>query len=564
MDFFTRFIEFLNLSKVDIVSRVNCGQSKEEIYSIIDEDDPTACFSSKFDFINAKNHLKNELINFDGKICIYGDYDVDGLTSTSIMYLTLKLLGFNDIGFYIPSRYETGYGLNRDVLKKIISKGYNFIIAVDNGITKKLECDYLINNNVRYLILDHHEEQKGMLPLFDMFGKMYHRNDISAGYLALLIANSLIHDKELINKLKEKGNKVSNDSTIEYFNKYFETLGCLAVFSDCMNLTNSHNIALAKIGLNNLNENVRNDKYTYFHRLGLLIDKFDFNKPITYKDINYSINSKLNAIARVIGGNLTNTGVYYLTDSKLDKVQNYLDFINQTNDKKKNIVKNVLNEEPYRFKNFDLFDFSSKVVPSGLSGLIANSYLSSSKNVNIVMVICNSKINDKDLIGSLRAKEGVQLDKVLDSPYIKPFLKDHGGHESACGFTLPLNFKEDFLNLMDEQLKLATKIITKYMDIELNDLTLETINSIKMLEPFGTGFEMPKFKLTVPYSLLVNNVNGQHILLNVNNFEGKLALFNQLKVLNNIHSDEVTLVGSLELNEFNGKKYCQFIGKIEE
>lgn len=564
MDFFTRFISFLNLSKNDIVSRVSSGQSKEEIYSIIDNEDFSACNSSKFDFNNAKDLLADELINGTGKICIYGDYDVDGLTSTSIMYLSLKILGFKDIGFYIPSRYDTGYGLNESMLEKIVSKGYAFIIAVDNGITKKKECDFLIRNNVKYLILDHHEEQKGMLPSFDTFGKMYHRNDVSAAFLALLMSNALIFDNDLKKTLFKKGNKVSSDNVIEYFSNYFETLASLAVFSDCMNLTNFNNISLAKIGLNNLNNNIRNDKYNYFSRLGILIDKFEPYKTITFKDINYSINSKLNAIARVLGGNSTNIGVHYLTESNMEKVKSYLVIINETNNKKKEIVKKVLNDVSIKYSNFDLLDYSSVSIPSGLSGLIANSYLNNAKDTNIVMVICKSKINDKDLIGSLRAKEGFQLDKVLDSPYIKPFLKDHGGHESACGFTLPINFKDEFLDMMNEQLQLAMKVNTKYMDLYLEDIKLESINSIKMLEPFGTGFEMPKFRLNVPYSLLINNVKGNHILVNINDNEGKLALFNQFNVLNSIHNDNVSLIGSLDENEFNGKKYCQFIGKIEE
>jgi len=563
MDFFSKLVKFLNLSEVDIISRSNVGKSRNEIYSIIEKEDATACLSSFNDFSNIINFLENNLLHDNKKILIYGDYDVDGLTSTSILYMTLKLLGFSNVEFYIPTRYETGYGLNQKIIEDKVSEGFNFIIAVDNGITKRKECEYLRKNNISYLILDHHEEQKGTLPIFDSNGAMYHRNDVSAGYLALIVSHSILEDKNFIAKLIERGNKIAKDEYLNYFKLYFESLACLAVFSDCMSLVNNNNLALARIGLRNINDNYKHDKFSYFSRLTKLIDNFDFSRQVTYRDINFSIVSKLNSIARIHGGENTLKGVFFLVSSNQSEINDIFEFINKCNSEKKILIKETLNKnQAINYANFDLLDYSDSDVPSGLSGLIANSYLNANNLKKVILVLCRSKINSKEIIGSLRGFEGSKLDKVLESPFIKPFLKDHGGHEAACGFTLPYDLKLSFLEALENELKNIEVNEVKTLEITVDDIDISSLNAIKLLEPFGNGFPFPKCHIYLRKDYLMKHVSNDHIFITVNNFHGKITLFNQVKKVMNSNSEVIKVTGTLDENIYNGKITCQFIGTI--
>lgn len=563
MDFLSRLLEFLNLSQVDLINRNSIGESKEDIYSILKETDATANKSSFEDFQNAKAFLEQGLLSNGIKPFVYGDYDVDGLTSTSIMVLTLRLLGFKQTGFYIPSRYDTGYGLNTSILSQALSKGYNFFIAVDNGITKKKECDFLSKNNVRYLILDHHEEQKGTLPTFGEGGQMYHRNDVSAAFLALLMSHTLLSDHAFFKELEKKGYSAPNSALLTCFSDYFEFLASLAVFSDCMNLSNRHNLALAKIGLHNINQHLVKDELGYFSRFLDLISKYVPGHEVTFHDINYSINSKLNAVARVFGGMTTNIGAFFMMTNNPAKVKKFLFEIEKANETKKKWVTTALRDNHLlSLKNYDVLDFSASDIPSGLSGLIANAYMNSLDVKRVVLVLCPSQINRKEVIGSLRGPEGLALDKVLNSPYIKPFLKDHGGHEAACGFTLPLGFKNTFLDTFDTQLVNTFQVKVKKMVITPEEVCLNSLKALHTLEPFGMGFEEPKFALSLPKSLLANSIIKNHILLNTANGEGKIVLFNQANKLETMDSEMVEVVGSLSENNFNGKISCQLIGTI--
>ena len=117
-----------------VISKMNI--SLEEYYNLIKDVDLSSlenpsCFKN-IDI--ATNRIKQAIKNNE-KIMIYGDYDCDGISATSILYLTFKKLNYN-VGYYIPSRYKDGYGINENMVDIIFSKGYNLIITVDNGISQ--------------------------------------------------------------------------------------------------------------------------------------------------------------------------------------------------------------------------------------------------------------------------------------------------------------------------------------------------------------------------------------------------------------------------------------------
>ncbi len=239
MSFYSRLVATLGLSAAGLLAHTQCGRSDDEIWGLSAQPEAHAVYSEPAALDQAVAFFEAALLAGRRPV-VYGDYDVDGLTSVSIVFLTLRLLGLEkESGFYIPSRYDTGYGLNTRVLAQMAAKGYGLVVATDNGITKKAECDFLSRRKIQYVILDHHEEQRGQLPgLGAGIGAMYHRNDCSAAFLALLFARRVLADRTFLAAWAGTGHRIAAPAVIAAQLEYFVTLAGLAVFSDCMPLSN--------------------------------------------------------------------------------------------------------------------------------------------------------------------------------------------------------------------------------------------------------------------------------------------------------------------------------------
>ena len=166
----------------------------------------------EFDEIEKAVNLVKEVLNKDGKILIYGDYDADGVMGTSILVKMFQYLN-KEVDYYIPNRYNDGYGLNVEHANEYIKKGYDLIITVDNGITAFEAIELLHNNGVKVLILDHHQNQETVPladaichPIYSHFGDVSSSGAFTAfiysisllgrvdKYLALLASISVISD----------------------------------------------------------------------------------------------------------------------------------------------------------------------------------------------------------------------------------------------------------------------------------------------------------------------------------------------------------------------------------
>ena len=183
MELLDRLLEYYDLSNEEYhqkMSYLGLGQIPNP-FSKIDG------FAQKIDFIKS----------FKGKkVVIYGDYDVDGIMSTSILVYTLKKLDF-DVGYFIPSRYEEGYGLNASRVKQFKEKGYSLIITVDNGIAAFEEINLALKEGLEVFVIDHHEA-KETLPLKEdkiihQFVSHYVDYNISAAFLSLLVSYGLLN-----------------------------------------------------------------------------------------------------------------------------------------------------------------------------------------------------------------------------------------------------------------------------------------------------------------------------------------------------------------------------------
>ena len=470
------------------------------------------------DFENVVTRLKRAIANKE-KSVIYGDYDVDGITSTAIMKMVLDDLGLNP-GYFVPSRYHEGYGLTSSMVDVFHQKGYQLIITVDNGIKAYEAIDKAKEYNMDVVIIDHHDYDEDKLPstpyIFHHRLSAFIDYDCSAASLSMFVAASL------------RGK----------YNSYDAILAGLAVFSDVMPLV-FNNLELAKIMLASL----KRGDYKALKSL-LLSDE------VSYDNINFNLISSLNAPGRVSKDrNATNNVVRLLDLRTDDNLKNKLaEDIKNLNANKKEIVKTMT------FRNSFESEHSISSIAndySGLSGLFANKILNEKKKNALIFTA--SDADDSLLVGSMRALEGYSLRSFMEKN--KKYFVAYGGHERAAGLTIKnsdyLKIATLFATEMEGQAINLGKIEDDSIEITLDDLNEENYNIYESFFPFGEGFKAPTFKIVVPRADFVRSKNGKAAFIRTNK-NGKISLFSSLELIDNELVESLSLFGQFRKNTFNG------------
>lgn len=410
------------------------------------------------------------------KIIIYGDYDCDGITSTSIMMKTFEKLNY-PVSYYIPSRYLDGYGLNVENVIKIANKGFNLIIAVDNGISQHDAISKANELGLEVIVIDHHEVPDKQVDAVAIIHPTVSKisNIIgSAGYMSLFVSAALL----------------------SHYDEYLVTLAGLSVVSDMMELK-GYNRDVVRLAIEYLKKN----KYKR------LLDLCD-NEIIDEKTFGLDIAPKLNAIARMVTDKNINLLVKYLISDNQEDLYKLHDWIRKNNELRKELTKQASDNLP---------DFSSKPgiaiildIKEGLIGLIANKLLNT---YNVPTIVFTNDEKDKNILkGSIRSKEGFNVVKAYES--LNKFLLTGGGHALAGGLSIKKDdfdkFKKEF-----EELCLAHPVIESEkpsIDISLQDINMENYQILKKFSPFGVGFNEPLFKISdLPTRALTFISNGKHL-----------------------------------------------------
>ena len=426
------------------------------------------------------------------KIIIYGDYDCDGITSTSIMYLTFKKLNY-EVSYYVPSRYIDGYGLNVDNVLKIKDSGFNLIICVDNGISANEAIDKANELGIDVLVIDHHEVPE--IPV-NAVGVIHptvsHISDIigSAGYMSLFVSAALLG----------------------YYDDYLLTLAGLSVVSDMMELKD-YNRDVVRLAILTLNQKK-------FPRLMSLTDA----EVIDEKTFGLDIAPKINAIARIVTNKNVNLLVKFLTSDDENYVASLHDWIIENNERRKSLT----NEAVDAIDKTGLADKKGIVlklnVLEGLIGLIANKLLN---EYNVPVLIFTEDVKDPSILkGSIRSKEGFNVTKAFES--LEKYLLTGGGHAFAGGLSIKASdfdaFKADFEHLSETYQFVQNE--KPSIHISLRDITMDNYHTIRTLAPFGVGFPEPLFKISdLPTRGLTFISNGKHLATQLS-IQSKLLGFN--------------------------------------
>lgn len=452
--------------------------------------------------------IKKSLSN-DEKIMVYGDYDVDGICSTSIMVNTLTLLG-GQRGYYLPSRYVDGYGINLSRAQQIADKGYNLVILVDNGVHQHEAVSFLLDKGIKVLIIDHHDFEK------------------NPDQRAILVHPYLKKEKNVLNCASYVAFMVSR-LLLDGINEKNLILAMTATISDMMELK-SYNRILVRLGIKILNSNKNNSLW-----------KLTNQSYIDEKVLGFDIIPKLNAYGRMMEKPVISRLVEFVLNDDSTLVEEII----AVNEKRKNLLRKEIKLLP-DFTDVHLIVYYKKDLKEGLVGLLAGQLANLYHKVSIVLT--DSSENGV-IKGSIRTANDFNILLLLDEE--KPYLLTGGGHHSAGGLSLK---KEDLSKFVETgNLFMGNQIIEEkaeeYIDVSENEITLENLQIIETLKPFGQGFPEPLLGIKVKTSTLYAiGKENQHLKVSSPTFS---AIGFNLKKPENC--DTCLLLGNLEKNEFNSR-----------
>lgn len=473
------------------------------------------------------------------KIMIFGDYDADGITSITVLKKFLNERGM-EVGTYIPNRLNEGYGLNKEAIKKIFDQGYTLMITVDCGISGIEEIDYANSLGMETIITDHHEPAEVLPNAYAVIDAKRKDNKYPFNQLAGVgVVFKVIQALSIKLGLDEK----------EYL-KYLDIV-CVGTISDIVPLVDENRV-IAKLGLK-LVEVTRN--------IGLrtLIQTIGF-KEINSTAISFGVAPRINACGRM--GHQQEALDLFLCDdiNKAKEIATRLNAFNQERQaKEKAICEQVVEQIEAGEKNKTCIILGHEDWHHGIIGIVSSKVTEMYFKPSIL--ICFEGDEGK---GSGRSIPGFDLHEALMK--CSDTIEKFGGHSMAIGITVKKDKFEDFKQEFEEYAKSCNiseivPVVQIDEEVNLKDICMEDVRSLKLLEPFGEANKMPIFLFK---NLKINSIRalseGKHLKLSLKSDSYMIDAigFNMGELANQyLLDDKVDVVGSLDINKFNGNENMQ-------
>ena len=527
----------------EILSRLIISRKfdNDEIATINTDLDLNNVFLNNKDFSQSINLVVNS-INNNEKICVLGDYDVDGSAATSLF---VKF--FEDINhpffYYIPDREKDGYGATKKLFKKLILEKPKLIIMVDCGSTSNEAIDFLNDNEIKSLIIDHHEINNPFPNANSIINPKKDNGYKEYDYLCATTLTYFFLDL-LIKEIKSEIN-ISD----------YLIIVLLATVCDVMPLRKLNRL----IALNAL----KNFDITKNSPINTLFKLSEKKNRININDLGFLIGPILNA-----GGRLGKS--QYATEllsSNNDLVVNDRSkSLIKLNDKRKEIENLILEEIDFKKiekENKDMIIYYNPNINEGLIGIIAARLKDYFNKPSIVITSSNELLK-----GSARSVYNYNIGRVIKNSLDQKIILNGGGHNMAAGFTLNKEKLKNFENyILEDFLKLNILNSNKFLyESEISSLAFnqDFYDDIKKLEPFGTGNPVPTFllrDLKIIKSVILNNKHVSLILKSKTGFSIKSISFNCIntKVGEYLMSykNNIDVIGQINENIWNNKKKLQ-------
>ena len=474
------------------------------------------------------------------KILIYGDYDVDGITSVTVLKSFLEERGIT-ISEYIPNRLKEGYGLNKKAIEEIAKQGIQLMITVDCGISAVEEVEYANKLGIETIITDHHEPGNELPKALAVVDAKRKDNTYPFRNLAGVgVVFKLIQAIGTRLKLDEK----------KYL-KYLDIV-CIGTISDIVPLVDENRV-IVKLGLK-LVKQTKN--------LGLreIIKSSGYNQ-IDSNTISFGVAPRINACGRM-GHQEEALKLFLETEEK--EVNQLTQKLNEYNKIRQETEKNIYNEAVEEIEKEKLYNKNTIVIMKknwhhGVIGIVASKITELYFKPSILL--CEEEENAK---GSGRSIPGFDLYEALTN--CKEHIDRFGGHSMAIGINIKKDDFEKFRNKIEniaeeKNIREIVPILKVDAQIYLDDINKEMVGSLKELEPYGEANKMPifVFRNLKIYSIRALS-EGKHLKLTLKDNKNIVNAigFNLGELANEYRiGDKVDVAGNLEINTFNGVENIQ-------
>lgn len=497
------------------------------------------------------------------KIAIYGDYDVDGITSTAVFVKYLRALGI-DVVWHLPTREGEGYGLNNDAIAEIVKDNVDLMITVDCGISGIQEVKFAKDAGLMVVVTDHHSPD-AVIPDADAVVNPKRIDDesglsylagVGVAFLTLVAVNRELKSRNLDAELAEK---VTGENLLNYLD--FVALGTIC---DTMPLIGL-NRAFVATGLKvlGLRQNLG---------LRVLMDLSGIKKPSVYA-AGFALGPRLNAAGRL--DSASPALELLLTDNPLiaNDLANKLHQMNQERIDIQNAIMlaaTEMAEKCCQSGKCSLFICGDNW-HGGVMGIIAGRLKDKFNLPSCVATKSDGQIN-----GSGRSVAGIDLGKIIHDALAAGIVSEGGGHAAAAGFSLPTEKEAEFCEFLEravcEQLNgqvLQPEIIVD-AQLDAGGATMKLVKQLNALEPFGQGNPEPTLVLhgaVLRHAVVMGN--GSHLRGSVMTSNGSQLAFVGFNLVGTPVGDfllddantntKMMLLGKLKENEYNGRVSVQFI-----
>lgn len=521
------------------------------------------------DMVKASNIILGHLMK-KNKIRIIGDYDVDGVTSTYILYEGLKTIG-GDVSYDIPHRVEDGYGINNNLIDRAHQDGVKCIITCDNGIAASDTVDYAKSLNIDIVITDHHEVPKILkdgkeIEVLPEASAVIDPKQSSCSYPFKEICGGVVAFKLIEYLFLIKG--VDKEEFYEKLLPY----AAIATVCDVMPLTNENRIIVSE-GLKLL-------RTTKDLGLNALIEAADIKKEeIDVYHLGFIIGPTINSSGRLESAKEA-LELFLEKDYSvaLEKAKELRD-LNYERQKLTSDAFEIIDEKIQKdnlLNKYKVLIVYEEGLNESILGIVAGKIKEKYYRPSVVLS------DSKDLIkGSGRSIEEYNMFQEFSKS--KEYLSSFGGHKMACGLSLPLENLDDFIRDVDKNENLTNEDLIRkvYIDgnLELKYISMKLVNDIESLAPFGNGNFAPKFgaknlqikslnilgknKNFLKMTLSQDNINYTGILFEdsqvfLNNLANSYGREEVMGLLNGRPSNIfIDIVFNLDLNKFNGNVNIQ-------
>ena len=481
------------------------------------------------------------------KVVIYGDYDVDGTTAVSILYIFLKEFGL-DVDYYIPDRFKEGYGINEDGIHYALQKKADLIVSVDCGITAIEEAKYIKEQGMDLIICDHHTVGDSMPIAVAVLDPKrpdcdYPFDGLSGAGVGFKLVQGTVQKLGLPSSLPDS----------------FFDLVAISIASDIVPIVDE-NRTLMRLGLKKINSNPRPG-------IKALLDLINTQPgDITTTQIVFSIGPRINAAGRM-GDAATAVQLLIAEDAgTADKFARQLEAINI---KRRSTDTETMEEAMQMLDDqFDMNETSAMVLHHpdwhlGVIGIVASRLVDAHYRPAIMLSTVDGKIK-----GSARSIKGFNIYDALKE--CEDLLEQFGGHEYAAGLTMDIHNLDEFRNRMND---IACAMLSENdfkpeleisADLDLNKVNTKFWKLLTQFEPFGPENKQPVFvSRNVSIQGVPTIVGNGHLKMRVK--QNDSAIFDAIgfnmhdyePLLRNCNGSRVDIAYMLEENNWNGRRSIQ-------